>query len=681
MSASVKKHKVAHGTAKPTPTKKDDGNNDGDADKSATDKTGPENNKALKNSKGKGKNAKGKKDNATTQERTRAMTSSSAPSGATAKESAEELTSTHATKAADRRARIKAELEQEEAEDRKAASDNRSKSWGSGVPCDRTNWFEHAAQRMLSGAPPRRGASVNPHAQFAARVPIDRPPPPTPIAPIPRPTAVAAPPPPTTPTKRIIEISKNGKKTCPVIVSESLPEDKTILARALLVSKSPAAPRPKEQPQPQPPLSTPEPLEKAGFTESASSTMVETGVTTATIPPKQWVANFDTDRFEGYRRPRGKPKSEPEWSSDIRPSSDDPLDAVTVFWPDGFQYSPPSVLNDDLKRRSEGRTVWCNATSAATEKQTASRGKAARGNNSARGGKRGRGEGRGRGRGKQDKLQGGRAKGRGGAKEKYDPDGDGRHEHNSKSLGLPSQESDVGRVELKYAPETGTPSALIQLKVNGTQRCQVTVNKWGLQRSLQIANQLYKDFVDGKVELRDIYSWRNQLEGEMVLQDVKDNFAKNTANAAAGKDEEVGRPKAGFTTPFSALELVIRKHLVGLAKEDHKREKGTATFLKKTASPKERAIALQAKIEEATAAADAGAKEGSAAAAAGRSEVVENEHKDQDEVDEAPKEEEEEEEEQDEEEIENEDKEDDEEKDGGRRRGRRRAPVSTTPFT
>ena len=85
--------------------------------------------------------------------------------------------------------------------------------------------------------------------------------------------------------------------------------------------------------------------------------MVETGVTTATIPPKQWVANFDTDRFEGYRRPRGKPKSEPEWSSDIRPSSDDPLDAVTVFWPDGFQYSPPSVLNDDLTRRSEGKTA------------------------------------------------------------------------------------------------------------------------------------------------------------------------------------------------------------------------------------------------------------------------------------------------------------------------------------
>jgi hypothetical protein len=215
-------------------------------------------------------------------------------------------------------------------------------------------------------------------------------------------------------------------------------------------------------------------------------------------------------------------------------------------------------------------------------------------------------------------------------------------------------------VELKYAPETGTPSALIQLKVNGTQRCQVTVNKWGLQRSLQIANQLYKDFVDGKVELRDIYSWRNQLEGEMALQDVKDNFAKNTANAAAGKDEEVG-PKAGFTTPFSALELVIRKHLVGLAKEDHKREKGTATFLKKTASPKERAIALEAKIEEGIAAAER--EEGSAATAAGRSEVVENENKDQDEVGETPteKEEEEEEEEQDEEEIENEDDEEEDE--------------------
>ena len=101
------------------------------------------------------------------------------------------------------------------------------------------------------------------------------------------------------------------------------------------------------------------------------------------------------------------------------------------------------------------------------------------------------------------------------SKEMSDPDGDGRHDHNTKSLNLPETQTKDGRVQLVYAPETGTPSPLLHIKVNGTQRCQVTINKYGLERALKIATRLYADYTEGKVELRDIYSWRNHLEGEV----------------------------------------------------------------------------------------------------------------------------------------------------------------------
>ena len=63
------------------------------------------------------------------------------------------------------------------------------------------------------------------------------------------------------------------------------------------------------------------------------------------------------------------------------------------------------------------------------------------------------------------------------------PDGDCRHNHSTKNLGLPGMDMPRGRVQLAYAPETWTPSASLQLKVSGTQRCQITISKWGPRQS------------------------------------------------------------------------------------------------------------------------------------------------------------------------------------------------------
>ena len=69
-------------------------------------------------------------------------------------------------------------------------------------------------------------------------------------------------------------------------------------------------------------------------------------------------------------------------------------------------------------------------------------------------------------------------------------------------------------VKLVYAPETKQPSPLFQLKVNGTQRCQIKVYAWGRTLALQLALQLYTAYVEGRVSLDDIYSHRNNIEAQ-----------------------------------------------------------------------------------------------------------------------------------------------------------------------
>ena len=93
-----------------------------------------------------------------------------------------------------------------------------------------------------------------------------------------------------------------------------------------------------------------------------------------------------------------------------------------------------------------------------------------------------------------------------------DPDGDGRHAVNTRSLGLPSVDLAMGRVQVTYAPEKGTPSPLFQLKINGTQRCQVVINRWGIVLPKSIALKIFASYVTGQVETRDVYGFRNNLE-------------------------------------------------------------------------------------------------------------------------------------------------------------------------
>ena len=100
----------------------------------------------------------------------------------------------------------------------------------------------------------------------------------------------------------------------------------------------------------------------------------------------------------------------------------------------------------------------------------------------------------------------------------------------------------MGKVALVYAPEKGQPSPLFQLKVGGTQRCQVIIKRWGLDAAKKIGLQLYNDFVSGNVELKDIYSWRNSIEAEVQEQP-----------AAADQPQDL--------TPEEARRLTVEKNL------------------------------------------------------------------------------------------------------------------------
>ena len=114
---------------------------------------------------------------------------------------------------------------------------------------------------------------------------------------------------------------------------------------------------------------------------------------------------------------------------------------------------------------------------------------------------------------------------------------------NTKSLNLPFTEIEkLGKVALVYAPEKGQPSPLFQLKVGGTQRCQVIIKRWGLDAAKKIGLQLYNDFVSGNVELKDIYSWRNSIEAEVQEQP-----------AAADQPQDL--------TPEEARRLTVEKNL------------------------------------------------------------------------------------------------------------------------
>ena len=78
------------------------------------------------------------------------------------------------------------------------------------------------------------------------------------------------------------------------------------------------------------------------FSDAASTTMLPEASAQLADAPKgkqlEWTAGFDRDRFEGYRRPKKAPKQEPEWTADLRCTSEEPLDGAVAVWPDGFQF-------------------------------------------------------------------------------------------------------------------------------------------------------------------------------------------------------------------------------------------------------------------------------------------------------------------------------------------------------
>ena len=110
----------------------------------------------------------------------------------------------------------------------------------------------------------------------------------------------------------------------------------------------------------------------------------------------------------------------------------------------------------------------------------------------------------------------------------YDPDGDGRHDHSTASLSLPSTTLSSGAtVALVYAPEKEAVTPLLKLKINGSQRCQVAIYTVGWDSALRVGNRFYTDFINGA------------FAGERPLQ-----LAQHAANQFAQKKTHMGERAA-----------------------------------------------------------------------------------------------------------------------------------------
>jgi hypothetical protein len=243
-----------------------------------------------------------------------------------------------------------------------------------------------------------------------------------------------------------------------------------------------------------------------------------------TAAPQEYDTGYDEERGEAWRTPRGKRHAVPEWTHDFI-LEEDLMNPPQAQWPGGFTAVCSTITSDDIARRQSGKPLDRVAPLRPTKSKAAAKGApkavAAR----------------------TDDLPPG-------------TDDSPRLPPPPIARDLPVEVSALGeQVRLKYAPEKGKPSPLIQLMVNGKQRCQVTIYNLagGVEHAVAIGMHLMNGYVNGEIATADLFSRRNAMEEQSERNEL-DLSVLPVGHAAARGPSTAHTTDAASTTAVGAAD-------------------------------------------------------------------------------------------------------------------------------